>query len=49
MQLCRPDSLSRVVAGVKLAHVAGAKQLRYGASVLCILSAVGMVAKSMTS
>jgi uncharacterized membrane protein YfcA len=36
-----------VVAGVKLAHVAGAKQLRYGAAVLCILSAVGMVAKSM--
>jgi hypothetical protein len=38
-----------VVAGVKLAHVAGAKQLRYGAAVLCILSAVGMVAKSMAS
>jgi uncharacterized membrane protein YfcA len=38
-----------VVAGVKLAHVAGAKQLRCGASVLCILSAVGMVVKSMTS
>ncbi len=38
-----------VVAGVKLAHVAGAKQLRCGASVLCILSAVGMVMKSLTS
>jgi uncharacterized membrane protein YfcA len=38
-----------VVAGVKLAHVAGAKQLRYGASILCILSAVGMVAKGMAS
>lgn len=35
-----------VVAGVKLAHVAGAHHLRYGAAVLCILSAVGMVAKS---
>lgn len=35
-----------VVAGVKLAHVAGAKQLRYGAAVLCILSAVAMMAKS---
>jgi uncharacterized membrane protein YfcA len=38
-----------VVAGVRLAHVAGAKRLRYGAAVLCILSAVGMVAKSMAS
>jgi uncharacterized membrane protein YfcA len=38
-----------VVAGVKLAHVAGEKQLRYGAAVLCIVSAVGMVAKSIAS
>ena len=38
-----------VVAGVRLAHVAGAKQLRYGASLLCILSALGMVAKSLAS
>src|SRR3954447_23575642 len=38
-----------VVAGVKLAHMAGAKQLRYGAAVLCIVSAVGMVAKSIVS
>ena len=38
-----------VVAGVKLAHVAGAKHLRYGAAILCILSAVGMVAKSMAT
>lgn len=38
-----------VVAGVKLAHVAGAKQLRYGAAVLCILTAVGMAAKNAAS
>jgi uncharacterized membrane protein YfcA len=38
-----------VVAGVKLAHVAGAKQLRYGAAVLCIVCALGMAAKSMAS
>lgn len=36
-----------VVAGVRLAHVAGAKQLRYGAALLCIVCAFGMVAKSM--
>ena len=38
-----------VVAGVKLAHLAGAKQLRYGAAALCILCAAGMMAKSMAS
>ena len=38
-----------VVAGVKLAHAAHARHLRYGASVLCILSAVGMIAKSMAA
>jgi uncharacterized membrane protein YfcA len=38
-----------VVAGVRLAHVAGAKRLRYGAALLCILCAVGMAAKSLAS
>lgn len=38
-----------VVAGARIAHVAGAKQLRHGAAVLCILSAVGMVAKAVSS
>ena len=36
-----------VVVGVRLAHVAGAKQLRYGAALLCIVCAVGMIAKSL--
>jgi uncharacterized membrane protein YfcA len=38
-----------VAAGVKLAHVAGGKQLRYGAAMLCIVSAIGMVAKTIAS
>src|SRR4051812_29104847 len=38
-----------VAAGVKLAHVAGGKQLRYGAAILCIVSAIGMVAKTIAS
>jgi len=38
-----------VVAGVRLAHVAGARQLRYGAALLCVVCAVGMVAKSLAA
>lgn len=35
-----------VVAGVRIAHAVPVRQLRLGAAVLCIVSAVGMVARS---
>ena len=36
-----------VVAGVRIAHAVPVRQLRLGAAVLCIVSAVGMIARSI--
>lgn len=37
-----------VLLGVRIAHVARGNQLRFGAAVMCMISAVGMAAKTLT-
>lgn len=37
-----------VLLGVQIAHIARGDQLRFGAAVLCMISAVGMAAKTLT-
>ncbi len=41
--------MTGVIAGVRIAHVAQGRQLRIGAALLCMISAIGLAIKTLTA